>query len=87
MRTGSATQASPKSRSRLPVRLSVSQLLTKVLDLLGRPKHRFYELLALVATDEAERAQLERLEAELDGRRCCCDRRPRIAARPGSASS
>merc|ERR1719411_1221141 len=48
----------------LPSNLTISQLFTQVLDLFGRPKRRFYELLSLVATDETERGQLENLSQE-----------------------
>lgn len=45
----------------LPSNLTVQQLFGQVLDVFGRPKRRFYELLSLVATDAAEQAVLEGL--------------------------
>eukprot|EP01083_Nonionella_stella_P194368 716915_1 len=48
----------------LPGNLTISQLFTQVLDVFGRPKRRFYELLSLVATDPSERGKLENLSNE-----------------------
>jgi len=45
----------------LPSNLTVQQLFSQVLDVFGRPKRRFYELLSLVATDAAEQSALEAL--------------------------
>eukprot|EP00485_Elphidium_margaritaceum_P008311 CAMPEP_0202688700 /NCGR_PEP_ID=MMETSP1385-20130828/4170_1 /ASSEMBLY_ACC=CAM_ASM_000861 /TAXON_ID=933848 /ORGANISM="Elphidium margaritaceum" /LENGTH=1808 /DNA_ID=CAMNT_0049343729 /DNA_START=509 /DNA_END=5935 /DNA_ORIENTATION=- len=48
----------------LPAVMTIAQLFTQVLDLFGRPKRRFYELLSLVATDDAERGELMHLSNE-----------------------
>jgi len=48
----------------LPENLTIGQLFTQVLDVFGRPKRRFYELLSLVATDESERGALENISNE-----------------------
>eukprot|EP01083_Nonionella_stella_P091619 256215_1 len=48
----------------LPSNLTIQQLFTQVLDIFGRPKRRFYELLSLVATDDSERGRLENLSQE-----------------------
>ena len=51
----------PDRNEPLPSNLTVQQLFGQVLDVFGRPKRRFYELLSLVATDAAEQAVLEAL--------------------------
>jgi len=48
----------------LPENITIGQLFTQVLDVFGRPKRRFYELLSLVATDESERGALENISNE-----------------------
>eukprot|EP00484_Ammonia_sp_Unknown_P000272 CAMPEP_0197022220 /NCGR_PEP_ID=MMETSP1384-20130603/3125_1 /TAXON_ID=29189 /ORGANISM="Ammonia sp." /LENGTH=1795 /DNA_ID=CAMNT_0042450221 /DNA_START=521 /DNA_END=5908 /DNA_ORIENTATION=- len=48
----------------LPENLTIAQLFGQVLDIFGRPKRRFYELLSLVASDESERGALENLSNE-----------------------
>jgi sulfite reductase alpha subunit-like flavoprotein len=51
--------AGEANASALPEYVSVKQLFQQVLDVFGRPKRRFYELLSLVATDETEKSELE----------------------------
>ena len=43
----------------LPGIVSAKQLFTEVLDIFGRPNRRFYEMLEIAATDEAEKKELE----------------------------
>merc|ERR1719464_342043 len=45
----------------LPEVVTVRTLLTELLDIGGWPKRRFYEMLKLSATDEGEKAQLQRI--------------------------
>merc|ERR1719191_618415 len=45
----------------LPEIISAKTLFTEVLDIGGWPKRRFYEMLKLSATDEAEKAELQHL--------------------------
>merc|ERR1719384_1295961 len=41
--------------------VSVSDLFGRKLDILGKPKRRFYELLELISTDEAEKKYIHQL--------------------------
>eukprot|EP00028_Trichosphaerium_sp_Am-I-7-wt_P005760 CAMPEP_0168531048 /NCGR_PEP_ID=MMETSP0405-20121227/15134_1 /TAXON_ID=498012 /ORGANISM="Trichosphaerium sp, Strain Am-I-7 wt" /LENGTH=1322 /DNA_ID=CAMNT_0008555613 /DNA_START=110 /DNA_END=4078 /DNA_ORIENTATION=+ len=44
-----------------PAAITAETLLSQVLDIFGRPKRRFYEMLSLVATSEEEKATLRHL--------------------------
>eukprot|EP00808_Paulinella_micropora_P004940 g19012.t1 len=50
-----------RTKSPLPAVLQASVLFEQVLDLFGRPKRRFYEMMALLATDEQEKKLLKHL--------------------------
>eukprot|EP00741_Cyanophora_paradoxa_P023775 tig00021621_g22964.t1 len=54
-------QTATKQKPPVPAHLPLAQLFTDVLDLFGRPSKRFYERLALYASDPAEKAALERV--------------------------
>lgn len=47
--------------STLPEYVSIGQLFSQVLDIFGRPKRRFYELLSLVASNDKEKLELENI--------------------------
>jgi sulfite reductase alpha subunit-like flavoprotein/pyruvate/2-oxoacid:ferredoxin oxidoreductase beta subunit/pyruvate/2-oxoacid:ferredoxin oxidoreductase alpha subunit/Pyruvate/2-oxoacid:ferredoxin oxidoreductase gamma subunit/Pyruvate/2-oxoacid:ferredoxin oxidoreductase delta subunit len=59
---GSADRAVP-----LPATATAGQLFSQVLDIFGRPKRQFYEVMELLATDEAEKEELARLVSK-DGK-------------------
>eukprot|EP00497_Spongosphaera_streptacantha_P006053 TRINITY_DN985_c0_g1_i9.p1 TRINITY_DN985_c0_g1~~TRINITY_DN985_c0_g1_i9.p1 ORF type:complete len:569 (+),score=131.65 TRINITY_DN985_c0_g1_i9:1381-3087(+) len=48
-----------KDADRLPQFMTAKQLFGQCLDLFGRPKRRFYEMLEMLATDPREKAELE----------------------------
>lgn len=48
----------------LPETMSTFELFSDVLDVFGKPKRRFYEMLSMVATDDGERAALEAVLGE-----------------------
>lgn len=45
----------------LPKTFTASQLFTQVLDIFGRPKRQFYEMMGIIAEDPAEKEQLAHL--------------------------
>lgn len=51
----------------LPSVMTAKQLFCQCLDIFGRPKRQFYEVLSILATDEKEKAQLTHL-LEKDGK-------------------
>mmetsp|Transcript_3531 Transcript_3531/g.8271 ORF Transcript_3531/g.8271 Transcript_3531/m.8271 type:complete len:1929 (-) Transcript_3531:295-6081(-) len=54
----------PDARNPIPDELSVGQLFGSVLDIFGKPNRRFFDTLALFATDEKEKQQLEFMTSE-----------------------
>mmetsp|Transcript_37349 Transcript_37349/g.76622 ORF Transcript_37349/g.76622 Transcript_37349/m.76622 type:complete len:1929 (+) Transcript_37349:134-5920(+) len=54
----------PDARNPIPEELNIRQLFTSVLDIFGKPNRRFFDSLALYATDEAEKAKLELITSE-----------------------
>ncbi len=56
--------AMPDARNPIPEELKVRQLFECVLDIFGKPNRRFYDSLALFATDPNEKATLELLTTD-----------------------
>mmetsp|Transcript_55477 Transcript_55477/g.135929 ORF Transcript_55477/g.135929 Transcript_55477/m.135929 type:complete len:1940 (-) Transcript_55477:267-6086(-) len=54
----------PDARNAIPEELKVRQLFECVLDVYGKPNRRFYDQLALFATDAEEKATLEALTSD-----------------------
>jgi sulfite reductase (NADPH) flavoprotein alpha-component len=53
--------AHSRPKNPLPKSLTAKCLFEQVLDLFGKPKRRFYEMMATLAEDETEKADLQRL--------------------------
>lgn len=56
--------ANVEARNAVPQELSLSQLFETVLDVFGKPNRRFFDSLALFATDPTEAAELEALTTD-----------------------
>lgn len=51
----------PDRREPLPAYITAGMLFSEVLDVFGKPKRRFYEMLEMTATDEKERQELAQI--------------------------
>jgi len=69
-------------KPQLPANLSVGQLFTQVLDVFGKPKRMFYEVLSILADNSSEKKRLEYLlskDGKEDFRKLIDDEKPNYA--------